>query len=112
MNDDEFNQINAIDAVNVETLRLLVDNLVRVSEARGATIHLLVPAQWGARFVGRIGMEPLFKLIWIFIKAVESSGSSVVDVMSHDPVLLNQCMALGDLQPYYDQYPVAARTPR
>jgi hypothetical protein len=111
MNDSEWFHINQPHTIDETTLRLLVENFVRICEFRGESIWGKAPAQWASIFIDRIGQEPMFRLVFVFVGAVESSGSCLSEVMAQDPVLFAQCMAIGDLRPYYEQYQGAPRPP-
>jgi hypothetical protein len=112
MNSSEWNHVNLPDQINGETLRLLVENFVRICNVRNESIWGMTPSEWASIFISRIGKEPLFRLIFVFVNAVESSNSCLSEILAQDSVLFAQSIAIGDLRQYYDKYPAAANPPR
>jgi len=88
-----------------EGLRILVDNMTEVAQERGLRdVGALTPTEWRNHWVGRIGREPLIRLLFGIIRDIQQTTDvTLCELLATDPALMASCLAGGDLSPYYNR---------
>lgn len=103
----EYNVANSAYALTERGLRFLLENYLIVMKRRGITDinGWTTPDQWFNAFSARIGFEPLFRLLWKMVADTLPKNIFLHEVLNEDPDLFLDCMANGDLMPFYARYP-------
>ena len=102
----EFEVANSSYALTDRGLRFLLDNYITVMTRRGITSCGGIPLnQWATSFHARIGIEPLFRLLWVIIRDTINQDIPLHEVLIADPGLFLDCLANDDLLPFYERFP-------
>jgi hypothetical protein len=86
-------------------LRILVDSMVEIAQVRGLRdIGVLTPTEWSNHWLGRIGNEPILRLLFGMLRDIQQTTDvTLCELLATDPGLMASCMAVGDLGLYYNR---------
>lgn len=103
-------EVNTSNQLTVNAVRIAIENALEASIAKGVKEIGGVPAdQWAENLKGRLGREPLFRLMFILLRDMASAKSKngpivLSDVLCEDPTLWVQCSKDLNLGPYFAVY--------
>jgi hypothetical protein len=99
--------MNASDTLTLAAVRTIAENARVAARERGiASINGMSANNWLDAFIARLnGNEPLFRLVFVLVSAMNSSGILLADVLAEDTALFVQCLLAGDIAPYHTQHP-------
>jgi hypothetical protein len=103
-------EVNTFNQLSGNAVRIAIENALEAAIAKGVKEIGGVPAdQWAENLKGRIGREPLFRLMFILLRDMASAKSKngpivLADVLCEDPTLWVQCSKDLNLQPYFAVY--------
>lgn len=103
----EYEIASAPNALTEQAVRFLINNYVIVMNKKNITDiqGFQTPEQWGNAYLARLGNEPLFRLLWAIVRDTIQKGIGLHEVLIADAALFFDCMANGDVMPYYRLYP-------
>jgi hypothetical protein len=101
----EFIVANSAYALTERGLHFLLDNCKTVLERHGeGEIGGLTVNFWYNSFKGRIGYEPVFRLLWVIIRDLQAKNIGLQEVLNEDPGFFMDCMANNNMLPFYQRY--------
>ena len=102
----EYECANSSYALTDRGVQFLLENAVTVLRRHGKTqIAGLTIDFWYNSFKARIGIEPLFRLLWVIIRDLQAESVQLHQVLVADPMLFLDCLQNDNLLPYYERYP-------
>ena len=86
-------------------LTYLIDNFLEAVRAKDIrVIDGMLVYQWEEWFKGRIGKEPLFRLLYVFFKTLSATKVDFYEVMSEEPSFFILCMNENRYMDYHNKY--------
>jgi hypothetical protein len=102
---ERFSVLTSTTSITASALRVFIDNVVEVALERGLkTISIFTPYEWRDHWFGRIGKEPLLRLLYVIMRDIQHhSELTLCELLAEDPALMARCMHTGNMAPYYDR---------
>jgi hypothetical protein len=86
--------------LDAQTLLTLGRNLKIVSELRERRINGMTPENWMTLWETRVGYEPMFRLCFALVRAMDDARVSLMEIMAEDPCFMVECLRNGNMLPY------------
>ena len=86
-------------------LNLLITNIKRVCRAKGKeTLDGIPVNEWSWIMSGRVGNEPMIRLLYCVMRTMIAEDIGLSEVMSIDPEYYVHCLQQRDMILYYERY--------
>lgn len=86
--------------LNNHALLALGRNLKIVSELRNRRINGMSPENWMTLWETRVGYEPVFRLCFALVRAMDDAHVTLMEIMAEDPIFMVECLRNGNMIPY------------
>ena len=104
-----WRDVNSQPTLGTDGFRVLVENTLEAALAKGVKEIGAMPAEeWADRLKGRIGREPMVRLLYILFRdagAIKKTPVTLPEMLAEDPPLFVRCMEDLNMSGYWALYP-------
>lgn len=101
-----YQHLNHGNVFDCEGMRRAIHNVWTVCMARDIMLieNAMPLHEWKQMMEGRVGVEPLFRLLFIVFKVMRFHDIGLAEVLIEDPAFWLDCVNQGNIMPYYALY--------